>query len=234
MAWRRRVHVVWMHVIRVWMRTWWGASRARMSHMVTRRRPTTRRRQPSRRRRRSGCRSWLGRWLLGSVWHPSLPCFVRNTHGKICSSLILNLSPLVDEGLRSGVVETVHTFTFSSTDHSSLEAFAILLQTLRLLATASHVVTTMIRSSLQGLRSNTRLEGIRILGTGVLNGLVTKHTSIGSVATVRTVAPITESFCRKTLAVQFETLRPFAVARTPLAWRLLFRVLLSGRSRSLA
>lgn len=105
------------------------------------------------------------------MWDSTLPGFVRDTHSKVGSSLVLDLPPLVDESLRPSVVETVHAFTLSSANDASLEAFTILFETFGLLTSASHVVS--IVSTLGSLRAKTRLESVGILRSSVFDGFFT-------------------------------------------------------------
>lgn len=91
---------------------------------------------------------------------------------------------------------------------------AIFLQTLRTLASASHVVGRLCSNS--RLATETRLEGVWVLGPGILNGLVSDLSSSGCIQTIQTVTVRTESLSGKTLAVELETLGLFAVARASL------------------
>jgi len=108
---------------------------------------------------------------------------------------------------------------------------AIFLETLGTLAAATHVVTRLRRHVLgHRLGAESRLEGIRILGLGILYGLVTNRSSSRRVAAFSAVAILAEFHGRKTFTVQLEALGLFAIARTALGRGCRFLVLLaSGR-----
>lgn len=96
----------------------------------------------------------------------------------------------------------------------------ILLETFGPLAFASHTMRTRWSGCLSRRRDgNSRLKGIWILGTSVLHGLGTDILMRLGVVTVTAVASIAIQFSGKAFAIQFETLRLFAVARIPLGGR---------------
>jgi hypothetical protein len=51
----------------------------------------------------------------------ALPSFIRDTHGEISATVVLDLSSLVNQGLRARVVKTINALAFVSTHDSSLE-----------------------------------------------------------------------------------------------------------------
>lgn len=123
---RRRCVHIWRHMVRMgarvstmsWMSRRWSAW-AWMQHVRWRHVPMSRR--LARRTPRLRCRCWSN-WLPTRGRTSSLlPCLVGNTHGKVSTSLVLDLSSLVNQCLRSSVVETVGTLALGSTEYSSLE-----------------------------------------------------------------------------------------------------------------
>ena len=52
----------------------------------------------------------------------TFPCFIGDPHGKISSSLIFDLTPLVNQHLRSGIVLTIDTLALATANHPSLKA----------------------------------------------------------------------------------------------------------------
>lgn len=84
------------------------------------------------------------------------------------------------------------------------------------------------------LESDTSLEGIRILGPSLLDGLVTSLTRKRSIPTVRAIASRTETLRSETFAIQLEAFGLFAIAGTCLGRACFFAlVLLSSRRRNL-
>ena len=114
---------------------------------------------------------------------------------------------------------------------SMMDAYlAILLETFRSFAFASHVVASLWRSSMRHnhFGTNTGFERVGILRTCVLDCLLPNGPSRGSVSTIRTVAAQAEAFGCKAFAVQLETLGLFTVAQTSFRWGRLFLILLAG------
>jgi len=77
----------------------------------------------------------------------ALPSLLRNFHCKFRPTLILDFSTLVDQLLRPCKVHALNTLALGSTHDPGLEALTVLFQTLRALATTSHVVTILRRGS---------------------------------------------------------------------------------------
>lgn len=50
------------------------------------------------------------------------PSFVSYAHGNFSSTMILNLSPLINECLRATVVQTIHALALASTHDTILKA----------------------------------------------------------------------------------------------------------------
>lgn len=138
--------------------------------------------------------------LAGTHWHTgwlALPSFISHSHGIVGPTLVLNLAAFVNQCLRSSKVQTLDALALATAECTSLETLAVLLETSRLLASASHIVSCGLAVLLKLL-----LEGIGILGTSLLDGLVPCRSGIVCVTTIDTVASITESFGSKAFAVQ--------------------------------
>jgi hypothetical protein len=69
---------------------------------------------------------------------------------------------------------------------------------------------------------NTSLEGIGILGTSLLDGLVTNHAGMRSIPTVRAIASRTKTLRSKAFTIQLEAFGLFAIAGTGLGRACLF------------
>mmetsp|Transcript_33795 Transcript_33795/g.81933 ORF Transcript_33795/g.81933 Transcript_33795/m.81933 type:complete len:286 (+) Transcript_33795:204-1061(+) len=71
--------------------------------------------------------------LSGTHWHTrwwfALPSFICNSHGKVGTTLILDLASLVNQCLRSSKVQTFDTLALGSAECTSLEALAVLFET---------------------------------------------------------------------------------------------------------
>jgi hypothetical protein len=92
---------------------------------------------------------------------------------------------------------------------------AILFETFGTLAPTPHIVTSPRRRKLHSLfESNTGLEGIGILGTSLLDGLVTNLTGMRSIPTVRAIASRTKTLRSEAFAIQLEAFGLFAIAGT--------------------
>jgi hypothetical protein len=87
--------------------------------------------------------------------------------------------------------------------------FTVFLEAFRTLAPAAHVVRC---------RSYPWFESLRVFGANILHRLVAKILIGRSVVAVYTFAVGAKELCRKTFAVELETLRLFAVAGHALLW----------------
>ena len=61
--------------------------------------------------------------------------------------------------------------------------------------------------------SNARLEGVGILGTRLLDGLVSRRTRRWCISTIVTATPVAKAFGRKAFTVQLEAFGFLAIAR---------------------
>ena len=91
----------------------------------------------------------------------------------------------------------------------------VLLETFRLFAFTSHVVgrggTGYDDCRLLGV-SNARLEGVGILSSSFLDGLVSRCTRRRCISTIVTVTPVAKAFGRKAFTVQLEAFGLFTIA----------------------
>jgi hypothetical protein len=125
----RRAHHHWVpHVVRWRVVTTGRASGAGVHHVRRRHTPRSRRRN-----RNTACR-WRCRSLRSR--RSSFPGLVRHSHGKVGSSLILDLSPFIDQCLRTGIIQTIRTLAFPSANNSCLET---LKDTIRYTLLAKHM-----------------------------------------------------------------------------------------------
>jgi len=184
---------VWMMVMRVRIRvpTWWRrtAMRTWMHHVWWGRHPTGGRwDRPS---------VMPGRWTLRRSWWgalrrsfpsrtnaSSLPGLIGNSHRKICSLLILDLAAFVDQCLRTCIVQALNTFTLVTADHTSLETLAILFQTFRLFALATHVMYFLCIFTLRIFHNESRLECFGVLGPSVLDCFLPNCPGLWSISTI--------------------------------------------------
>lgn len=166
--------------------------------------------------------SWASDGKLSSRMLWTLPSLFGDLHGKFCPALVLNLASLVNEFLRSSKVHAVGALTLTPTHDSGLEALAVLLQTFRALAFTSHVMSALRSQgdgALQALDRDSWFKSVRVLGTGILHGLVADACKCINVLAISTVAAFAKKLGCETFTIQLQALGLLAVAGASLGCR---------------
>mmetsp|Transcript_17916 Transcript_17916/g.27861 ORF Transcript_17916/g.27861 Transcript_17916/m.27861 type:complete len:240 (+) Transcript_17916:703-1422(+) len=149
-----------------------------------------------------------------ALFHGNFPRGARvcRAHGEFGAFWIFDLSSSIDELLGSHKVFAVDAFAVGATHDRRLKTLTIAFQAAALLTLAAQTVLCAgIRCLL--LIDKSFLECIRVLGAGLLDRLISLRPRIWRILAIRTVAPIAKPQHGKTITIQFETLRPLAIAR---------------------